>query len=153
MYRQGVILGRQPLDSHCNDSVLKIGFSHSISVKPLLESEGIIHISPTYIYPKLNESNIVHLHPVAHRYFTFTFLIPSLCGLSMFETLYNVFNTFHFFKSLKHYMSQASKKTTRKRHTEDRGTKEHECLKSAIFLINNFVIYEDGQFRPKHAVF
>jgi hypothetical protein len=33
--------------------------------------------------------------------------------------------------------SQARKKTTRSRHTEDRGTKEHEYLKSAIFLINN----------------
>jgi hypothetical protein len=36
---------------------------------------------------------------------------------------------------------------------EDRGTKEHECLKSAIFLINNFLTLEDGRLRPKHVVF
>jgi hypothetical protein len=27
---------------------------------------------------------VVHLHPIAHRYFTFTLFAPSLCGLSMF---------------------------------------------------------------------
>jgi hypothetical protein len=49
------------------------------------------------------KGNIVHLHPVAHRYFTFTSLVPSLCGLIMFKTLNSVFNTCHFIKSLKHY--------------------------------------------------
>jgi hypothetical protein len=43
--------------------------------------------------------------------------------------------------------SQARKKTTRNRHMEDRGTKDHECLKSAIFLINN------NWGWPKHVVF
>jgi hypothetical protein len=50
--------------------------------------------------------NIVHLHPVAHHYFTFTF------HASVFVQLVNV----------------TSKKTMRNRHTEDRGTKEHEWL-------------------------
>jgi hypothetical protein len=40
-------------------------------------------------------SYIVHLHPVAHCYYTFTFF-PSLCGLSLFKTLYSVLNTCHF---------------------------------------------------------
>jgi hypothetical protein len=35
--------------------------------------------------PKFNEINIVHLHPVAHSYFTFTFLVLSLCGLSFLK--------------------------------------------------------------------
>jgi hypothetical protein len=43
---------------------------------------------------------IVHVHPVTHRYFTFTFLVPSLCSLAMFKTLNSVFNTCHFIKSL-----------------------------------------------------
>jgi hypothetical protein len=33
--------------------------------------------------------------------FTFTFLVPSLCGLSMFKTLNSVFNTCHFIKIFK----------------------------------------------------
>jgi hypothetical protein len=45
--------------------------------------------------------DIVHLHPVAHRYFTFAFLVPSLCGLSMFKTLNSVSNTCHFIKIFK----------------------------------------------------
>jgi hypothetical protein len=48
-----------------------------------------------------SNDSIVHLHSVAHRYFTFTFLIQSLCSLSMFKTLYSVLNTCHFLKSWK----------------------------------------------------
>jgi hypothetical protein len=44
--------------------------------------------------------DIVHLHPVAHRCFTFTLFVPSLCGLSMFKTLDSVSDTFHIIKSL-----------------------------------------------------
>jgi hypothetical protein len=33
-------------------------------------------------------------------YLTFTFLVPSSCGLSMFKTIYSVFNTRHFINSL-----------------------------------------------------
>jgi hypothetical protein len=49
----------------------------------------------------INVCNIVHLHAVAHRYFTFTFLVLSLCSLSMFKTLYSVLNTCHFIKFFK----------------------------------------------------
>jgi hypothetical protein len=42
--------------------------------------------------------NVVHLHPVAHRYFTFTCWFR-LCVASMFSTL-----VIRFFKLLKHYM-------------------------------------------------
>jgi hypothetical protein len=118
------------------------------------------------LFPK-----IVYLHPVAHRYFTFTFLVQCLCGLSMFKTLYSVFNTCHFIKSLniacfgRNWPSSSVKnclikklllfysvmlvrpclpcacsllfscllvtqqqKTTRNRHTEDRGTKKHDWI-------------------------
>jgi hypothetical protein len=39
--------------------------------------------------------NIVHLHPVAHRYSTFTFSCFRLVAASMFKTLNGVFNTCH----------------------------------------------------------
>jgi hypothetical protein len=37
------------------------------------------------------------------RHFTFTFLVPSLCGLSMFKIPYSVSNTCHSTKSSNHY--------------------------------------------------
>jgi hypothetical protein len=64
---------------------------------------NLVHCEPqggSSLKNKQQIHNIVYLHPVAHRYFTFTFLVQCLRGLSMFKTLYSVFNTCHFIKSL-----------------------------------------------------
>jgi hypothetical protein len=47
--------------------------------------------------------NIVHLHPVAHCYFTFTFTFPLrlLCGLSMFWNTFQCSQHLSLLKSLK----------------------------------------------------
>jgi hypothetical protein len=67
-------------------------------------------LNETYSKARIGKhlSDIVHLHPVAHRYFTFTFLVPSLCVLSMFKTLNSVFSTCHFIKIFKTLFVSAS---------------------------------------------
>jgi hypothetical protein len=67
----------------------------------LIGSESCCDLGSETYKLNLKNDNIVHLHPVAHRYFTFTFFISSFWGLSMFKTLNSVCTTCRFIKLFK----------------------------------------------------
>jgi hypothetical protein len=45
----------------------------------------LVDLLALWLPSELKESNTVHLHLVAHRYFILTFFVPSLCGLSTYK--------------------------------------------------------------------
>jgi hypothetical protein len=93
----------------------------------------------------------------------FQFLFPSLCGLSMFKTLYSVLNTCHFkiFTITTCFglnwpssgVNSRQGNNEEQTHTKNKRDERAWLNKiTAIFLLNNFLTDKDGQFRPKHVV-
>jgi hypothetical protein len=86
--------------------------------------------------------NIVDLHRVAHCYYTFTsfFRLCAACQCLKHSSVFKIFKITTCFGLnwpssgvnncfLRRRQSQAGKKTTRNRHTENKGMNEHDWIK------------------------